>query len=488
MSAANYDKFGINDDCFQFNVQDLNDELHQPQFVDILPDYHVCSPEKPSYEVLKCRSCYQESFSSEDNPDTESNTQNDDIDAPEIVNHQNKRSIFVPFANINIFDTGAQFYIEVSANLGFPSFEYKPRFVGLGSQLDLGRDHKDLNHNRNNVNSSLNTPVSNMCTIFNTRLETETAPEPVSVVNLSDRPLTQTELKVLSLGKGFCPTPGEPNMGEIKADLERLHSTCRKKFFFHRLNEERQNKGTPLSSSNSSPNVGTGQGASETLTHRDGLSANLLREKIFRKPTKWVPPRGPPTFETFATLNEMALNKVPIRAPHYQNLDQNSKASLKSLARDPSLVIKQADKGGALVVWDKAAYIKEGHRQLSDTNFYRRLDHDPTEKFNSLINNFVGDLYSAGSITADIRDALTTEKARTPEFYLLPKIHKQISPPPGRPIVSGNGSPTEKISAFVDFLLKPYVPLIESYVRDTNHVLERLSTLKGLGPDTILTS
>lgn len=103
-----------------------------------------------------------------------------------------------------------------------------------------------------------------------------------------------------------------------------------------------------------------------------------------------------------------------------------------------------------------------------------------------MIINFIEDLHSLGHITRDMKNALVTEKARTPEFYLLPKIHKKTSPPLGRPIVSGNGSPTKKISAFVDFLLKPYVPLIQLYVRDTNHVLEHLSLLKRLGPHTIL--
>lgn len=123
------------------------------------------------------------------------------------------------------------------------------------------------------------------------------------------------------------------------------------------------------------------------------------------------------------------------------------------------------------MVWDREAYITEGQRQLSDTNFYQKLDHDPTEDFNSLINSFLGAIHREGLITEAMLTALTTPKARTPEFYLLPKIHKNTTPTPGRPIVSGNGSPTEKISAFADFLLKPYVPKIKSYIRDTNHVL-----------------
>jgi hypothetical protein len=38
-------------------------------------------------------------------------------------------------------------------------------------------------------------------------------------------------------------------------------------------------------------------------------------------------------------------------------------------------------------------------------------------------------------------------------FYLLPKVHKPGNP--GRPIISSNNAPTEKISQFVDYHLRP---------------------------------
>jgi hypothetical protein len=45
-------------------------------------------------------------------------------------------------------------------------------------------------------------------------------------------------------------------------------------------------------------------------------------------------------------------------------------------------------------------------------------------------------------------------------FYLMPKIHKENNP--GRPIVSANGHPTEKISEFIDFHLRPFVENLPS--------------------------
>ena len=56
-------------------------------------------------------------------------------------------------------------------------------------------------------------------------------------------------------------------------------------------------------------------------------------------------------------------------------------------------------------------------------------------------------------------------------LYLLPKIHKpNVS---GPPIIFGCGSPTDRLSAFVDFYLQPIVQTLPSYIKDTNDFLRK---------------
>ena len=62
------------------------------------------------------------------------------------------------------------------------------------------------------------------------------------------------------------------------------------------------------------------------------------------------------------------------------------------------------------------------------------------------------------------------DKPKAGRFYLLPKIHKVNKP--GRPIVSANGHPTEKISKFVDFHLRLYVEALPSHLKDTTDYLQ----------------
>jgi hypothetical protein len=50
-----------------------------------------------------------------------------------------------------------------------------------------------------------------------------------SVVNLSSIQLTPAMNSLLSKGLNFCPTPGEPNVHDLRVDLDRFHVSLRRK-------------------------------------------------------------------------------------------------------------------------------------------------------------------------------------------------------------------------------------------------------------------
>ena len=81
------------------------------------------------------------------------------------------------------------------------------------------------------------------------------------------------------------------------------------------------------------------------------------------------------------------------------------------------------------------------------------------------------DLFQNGEIDETVKAYLLKDTGRTARLYFLPKIHKGIKPPPGRPVVAANGAPTEKISQFVDHFVNPFCPKIRSFVKDTTHFL-----------------
>ncbi|XP_077137152.1 uncharacterized protein LOC143796543 [Ranitomeya variabilis] len=79
-----------------------------------------------------------------------------------------------------------------------------------------------------------------------------------------------------------------------------------------------------------------------------------------------------------------------------------------------------------------------------------------------------------GIITKQLRDNLIPAYPKISCIYFIPKIHKNLTSPPGRPIVSGNGSLCETICKYLDFYLKPLVCTLPSYIIDTGDFLSKI--------------
>ena len=149
--------------------------------------------------------------------------------------------------------------------------------------------------------------------------------------------------------------------------------------------------------------------------------------------------------------NELALNRRPeTRHPKITNISKAERLAIKNLTNNNQIIIKPADKGSAVVIMNRKDYITEGYKQLSDTNFYNKVDTDLTAHHMQIVQRHITKMYLDGQISATVSQYLTDGECKTAKLYLLPKIHKGKIPPLGRPIVSANGCPTEKISKLVE--------------------------------------
>ena len=166
-------------------------------------------------------------------------------------------------------------------------------------------------------------------------------------------------------------------------------------------------------------------------------------------------------------FNELELTKWESKKPQYQNLTEQERDALQDLRSRHDIIIKPADKGSAVVIMDISDYLVEGTCQLEDRT-------DLTMDHKVLLSNTIDAMVKRGEIACSTADYLIQLKPRTAQLYLLPKIHKQQRPPPGRPIISANECPTERISEFADFFLQPFLPEIDSYLKDTADFLLKL--------------
>ena len=138
----------------------------------------------------------------------------------------------------------------------------------------------------------------------------------------------------------------------------------------------------------------------------------------------------------------------------FANLSQAERLALRNLRRRTDVVIKPADKGGAVVVWAHPLYIQEAQKQLSDQRFYQKLNADPLQDYQWKVKSTVNEMIAKCALPPSAKNLVVTT-LHTSRFYLLLKIHNPNNP--GRPIVSACSCPTENISAYLDEVLAPFV-------------------------------
>ena len=201
-----------------------------------------------------------------------------------------------------------------------------------------------------------------------------------------------------------------------------------------------------------------------------------------KKHSNWTPKFSPPAVVSFIERCKEEISHIDLKQKRSSNLSREHNKILKTILHDDSYVVKQADKGGAIVVWRKDMYVAEAERQLSDITFYRHEQEDLTDKIRDKVHSVITEEISQGNLPVE-SSVMIPKKARCSRFYLLPKIHKLQNPTPGRPVVSACNCPTEQVSAFIDDVLKELVVQQPSYLKDTNHLLNVFSNVPPCASD-----
>ena len=237
-------------------------------------------------------------------------------------------------------------------------------------------------------------------------------------------------------------------------------------------------------------------------------SADSFARK-FIHPSTWHPPWSGISQETKQSIPEISKETAALLTyntyghgpqqrvvnKHGQfNLTTEEYRALKDLKNRRDLIIKSADKGGAIVVMDRELYIAEGLRQLNNKNYYKPLTEPLFHESAALIRNQLIRLLDRGYINDKQFNYLSPPvELKQRQFYLLPKIHKNRDKwpnpkmPEGRPIVSDVNSETYTICQYIDYYLQPLATQHASYVKDSYDFVEKIRNTEIDKSDLIVT-
>ena len=175
---------------------------------------------------------------------------------------------------------------------------------------------------------------------------------------------------------------------------------------------------------------------------------------------------------------------------------------------DRKIIIRNADKGGAITNLSQEDYNNNKLKQLSNSKFYKKQDYDPTTDYIQVLKTIDDNIKQPHAKTHII--PLVPTCPRPGNFYSIPKIHKPSSIvipflteqgnqlhshdindiitlakdlnifPPGRPILSGRGALTVFISNFIDSILQRLMQFIPSCIKDTTEFINKHAGVKAI--------
>ena len=142
-------------------------------------------------------------------------------------------------------------------------------------------------------------------------------------------------------------------------------------------------------------------------------------------------PVGPFQLESMLSTVEHDLQKQKYTAPKKSNLNKQEYQAIKDLRHNTDIVTKPADRGSAIVIMGEGNYIKEGQRQLNDTNFYQPTNEDLTGEVIQRVNIYVHTMLQRGQITHKTCSYLTTDINRKKTAICFLKYTRMPTTPLG---------------------------------------------------------
>ena len=297
----------------------------------------------------------------------------------------------------------------------------------------------------------------------------------LTVHNLSSRPLTADERSLLTKGLSFAPTPHN-NTTEQYLQLLRYYNDFARSV-------------RPLYSHS----IIKPTSCSKPITLPQHKQIDTDRSFIYRR-MKFLPKQkyitatqqfsGFHTLENYIDQTKTELEeKLPLIYPRTTpNLNKQARLAIKKFKQQQtSVTIKPADKNLGVVILDTDDYIQQCTTLLSDKSTYRLVQGYPaTDIQQRLQRTIIAYSTELKALHKNLPNFLlpSTNSTQPPNFYGIPKIHKQFKTlPPVRPIISHCNSLLSPSASFIDHVLQPLARSYPDYLHNSSILLQILTTL-----------
>ena len=150
---------------------------------------------------------------------------------------------------------------------------------------------------------------------------------------------------------------------------------------------------------------------------------------------------------------------------------------VREFVENEDIIVRKADKNNTFVVMTKSSYLEKLDLIVGDENKFLKLDKDPTEDLKKKLNRLIE---TCNNRTNDYRVPKLIGHFKPGYLYGNPKIHKDLSDPPLRPIISQIGTPSNEVAKNLNNLLKSYLP--ERYsINSTDEFISLTKATTGSG-------
>jgi len=219
------------------------------------------------------------------------------------------------------------------------------------------------------------------------------------------------------------------------------------------------------------------------------INKNLSFEEVFRQ----IKTKNRKNLKTNENLNKKFINieTQNLRKNIHKKLFENYKKikimnninyhqfqALIQFKKNKPFVILDCDKNIGNAIISNELYQTSVFNYINSDPAYIELQYNPLTETIKTIDTIIYNLWNNGHISKKFKNLLkiNIKSTKLGSFRLLAKLHKEKFD--WRAIINCTDHPTSKIAMFFDFLIKPIIITTETYIKDSQNLIQYVESLK----------